>query len=291
MDKTEDTHPSEADSVNPKPLPDSLFRYYSLREAKRAELSALLKEGNLWLSNPRFFNDPFDLLPRFDELVQKTLEKALTIDHALHRRSSHEPFEQFLERRKKRVQTVYANTRFKYPSMFRNDVGKSFGVACFSAEVEDVLMWSHYADSHSGIAIEFDTHDPAFSGRLGMVRYVTSRPQFRPEAAADILFSKDREWSREKEARCVYLLSDARFDPASERHFFSISKSSIRSIRIGWMAKSYPESVDWLLDLLRDSRFDRKKVFAMCASMDRFTLVKESLKPQFFYDRHSKKVK
>jgi hypothetical protein len=32
----------------------------------------------------------------------------------------------------------------------------SVGIYCVSTNYDDVLMWSHYADSHKGICLEFD---------------------------------------------------------------------------------------------------------------------------------------
>ncbi len=37
------------------------------------------------------------------------------------------------------------------------------GVACFSAKVDDILRWSHYADGHRGSCLEFDTGLEPFS--------------------------------------------------------------------------------------------------------------------------------
>ena len=32
------------------------------------------------------------------------------------------------------------------------------GVACFTTELNNILMWSHYADGHKGFCLEFDTN-------------------------------------------------------------------------------------------------------------------------------------
>ena len=37
------------------------------------------------------------------------------------------------------------------------------GVACFSEDVDNILMWAHYADGHRGFCLEFDTKDETFS--------------------------------------------------------------------------------------------------------------------------------
>ncbi|MDD4847515.1 MAG: DUF2971 domain-containing protein [Bacteroidales bacterium] len=33
---------------------------------------------------------------------------------------------------------------------------KTFGITCFSEDIQSVIMWSHYANSHEGFALEYD---------------------------------------------------------------------------------------------------------------------------------------
>lgn len=40
------------------------------------------------------------------------------------------------------------------------------GIACFSAKVDDLLMWSHYADGHRGFCLEFEGSYPPLSKAL-----------------------------------------------------------------------------------------------------------------------------
>lgn len=49
------------------------------------------------------------------------------------------------------------------------------GIICFSSQVKNTLMWSHYADSHRGVALRFKCEpDPFFStGTEGRVVQVT----------------------------------------------------------------------------------------------------------------------
>ena len=45
-------------------------------------------------------------------------------------------------------------------------VDRRFGVCALGERADSILMWSHYADEHAGICIEFDTeaHAAAFPG-------------------------------------------------------------------------------------------------------------------------------
>ena len=37
-----------------------------------------------------------------------------------------------------------------------NSLGESIGISCFSEAPTNLLMWSHYADKHSGVCVEYD---------------------------------------------------------------------------------------------------------------------------------------
>ncbi len=42
------------------------------------------------------------------------------------------------------------------------DIKDSLLVSCFSETCDSILMWSHYADSHKGVCIEFENEDNDF---------------------------------------------------------------------------------------------------------------------------------
>jgi hypothetical protein len=50
-----------------------------------------------------------------------------------------------------------------------------YRVCCFSSEKDNMLMWSHYGDSHKGIAIGFQTKNAVFEDRLYEVTYSRER--------------------------------------------------------------------------------------------------------------------
>jgi hypothetical protein len=91
------------------------------------------------------------------------------------------------------------------------------GVLSLSATWQSALMWSHYADEHRGICIEYDTTDQEHP-HLGPVGYRGLRAvkasdlwrwKFREDAASKetvrqtYFFSKSLEWRYEREWRDV----------------------------------------------------------------------------------------
>jgi hypothetical protein len=80
---------------------------------------------------------------------------------------------------------------------------------CLTPFPDSTLMWSHYADNHKGICLEFST-DYSLFGSAQEVQYLSSYPQWSPQALMDktsphILLTKSHDWSYESEYRIIGL--------------------------------------------------------------------------------------
>lgn len=85
------------------------------------------------------------------------------------------------------------------------------GVVSFTEAIDNLLMWSHYANSHRGMAVGFDPKHEFFES-LDRVRYTTQRPDLHnefPNINAPELFFKSDQWSYEKEWRPAMKFSQA----------------------------------------------------------------------------------
>lgn len=94
-----------------------------------------------------------------------------------------------------------------------------FKICCLCTSFKNKLMWSHYADSHKGICIEYDFADCSTNEPQPMpVYYTKTRPKFpwrvaieqSPEAQGEAtihfmkaLLTKDETWSYENEWRLI----------------------------------------------------------------------------------------
>jgi hypothetical protein len=91
---------------------------------------------------------------------------------------------------------------------------ETYGVLSLSASPSNMLMWSHYADSHKGVCLQFDT---SITPVPGWKRYEYRPVQYRQSRGVDVLahdideciqqliFSKGSDWSYEEEHRLVTL--------------------------------------------------------------------------------------
>lgn len=87
--------------------------------------------------------------------------------------------------------------------------------SCFTTRENNILMWSHYAQSHHGVVMQFDTAFPPFSdGIMREVKYNSTRFDFAVKDYPDannindmvlaLLSSKGLDWSYEQEWRLIY---------------------------------------------------------------------------------------
>ena len=94
------------------------------------------------------------------------------------------------------------------------------GLICFSRNWRNPVIWSHYSDSHKGLALGLDINDEIAMN----VKYVKRRLEIPDELrtgakkiqeldlSRDILSTKFHHWSYEDEVRVFPLLSDDRFE-------------------------------------------------------------------------------
>ncbi len=195
-------------------VPAKFYKYRSMTgdAVKWVERTILFNE--IYFAPASTFNDPFDLRPVFS--LQATPDRQR---------------EDFLRLSRKFVpditeeQRAIEADRVMATSMSKGDVGSTtaiiqlvhshiitttVGVYCVSTKRDDILMWSHYADSHRGICLEFDGTLPLMA-HAQKVRYKPEREPINPyidgnEAAMDkALLTKAEQWSYEAEWRlCRY---------------------------------------------------------------------------------------
>ena len=82
-------------------------------------------------------------------------------------------------------------------------------VCSLSRPLDNIVLWSHYADGHRGVAIELDLpDDDDLAGSLRKIEYVKELPKVSATALHDltaetVLSVKTREWEFEEEYRIV----------------------------------------------------------------------------------------
>lgn len=107
----------------------TIFKYFNfdLKDLSKDKKLESFRENYLWFSKPKFFNDPFDCNMGVIKYYNNFLNSINTIAE-------------------------------KADDLIINGT-KEFGICCFSETNNNIHMWSHYADSHKGICIEYDSSE------------------------------------------------------------------------------------------------------------------------------------
>lgn len=181
-----------------------------------------LSKDKLFISDPSNFNDPFDLrLTLHDDLStsgfsESALQKAFVAaieewphisDHWFYDAETFEKLKHWTTGRLPLVHVVQAiESRFK-----------KFGVACFSTELNQPLLWAHYGASHKGICMQYFVRPITLALKTDLLQYpVNYTTRLPPISLTEILFAprnvgqrmlatKSIDWAYEKEWRLIDL--------------------------------------------------------------------------------------
>jgi DUF2971 family protein len=187
-----------------------------------------LQRSQLWCSHRSAFNDPFEFQHEIDR----------------HPADIDAVFDSWMR--------IYPEWRGKVArkmvpigiAEIVTDYVDKVGVCCFTTEPRNVLMWSHYADSHRGFCLGFEFGEerkPGFisSQDIFPVKYQDDCPHFnvnvfaqKPyavfDAALPFLTSKETRWGYENEFRYLHTASNA---------MVSYEPESLKEIIVGANAK------------------------------------------------------
>lgn len=176
----------------------------------------VIRRGHLYFAPPATFNDPFDcgIYPRFN-YEQKVLERH---------------FASLLPRTMTPAERTRA-TKEAQPSnkLFEEAFEKTIegfrqerGVLCLSAIGNDILMWSHYAEKHTGVCFKFSAASEFFKAvepveyplpypELDYIRLLEDMSKTSPqvvekakrELASKLFLTKAEHWKYECEWRLL----------------------------------------------------------------------------------------
>lgn len=178
-----------------------LYRYLNAKWALAA-----LETGELHVGRIAGLNDPFEFMP------------ALKWVNPMF---SHKVVDEFMD-------------------FLVKDFHSTLGVICFSEQINDPVLWSHYSESHKGIALGFDV---AKDDHLFPMNYPIKRPTFDVENFPSMtveeakvmirrmLSAKAPSWSYEKEQRVFVDLATSRFEDG--RYFHRIPQDWLKHVVLG----------------------------------------------------------
>ena len=201
--------------------PAYFYKYKFIDESCQEHSERIFTHDELYLSSFTDFNDSFDCTfrPTFEG---SKYDKAKFAQIAVRNDGGR------LKRKELREKVREELPQFDDPD-FRNGVRnsmmremKKWGICCFSAVRDNILMWSHYANKHQGFCLEFanERNDERFGVELRddgqyeepmvsaplQVEYSDIYPVanlIHDNVSKEIFLTKAKEWAYEEEWRLI----------------------------------------------------------------------------------------
>lgn len=247
------------------------------------ERISILQDGLIRFSQPQAFNDPFEFKPHLSSIgSDKYLEDNFNKNFEGLLKDEYE--KQTEEVKAKISLGTFLNwIKEKHPDMikyFRNlstsitpaleealhqTFENHIGVLSLSESPKNLLMWSHYANSHKGFVIEFDSTHEFFNRKksqqdelrfIRKVEYSKLRPNFSLSELMNIndFLIKSDDWSYEQEWRMLLPLKEADAIIKTvpyDIYLFEIPFPAFKSILLG--ARADPQLITKVENAISDN--------------------------------------
>ena len=208
----------------------------------------------LHFSHPHNVNDPWDCKPWFD--YQPMLEDATQREAMIAFFNKELPPETLNDPRR----PIYENLLRTNDELLRKAVAKFSTILatelsrrriyCLTPFADNTLMWSHYAEDHKGICLEFANNNPLIR-HARAVRYTKNYPVWTPQSygpgkdpnVLDLLLTKAMDWCYEREWR---IIASSLEGPMKlyNNDFVKLPQGALSAIIIGCENKNRPEIIE-----------------------------------------------
>ncbi len=162
-----------------------LYKYRSFQDRG---LERVFSHQEIYLANPTQFNDPFDCRPIL-RASSDTNVRIKFLSSVVQSRFPDASPQEHLFRIQEGLSRTDAFERENLEEIYIQTI-KPYGIYSLSEINNDILMWSHYANAHTGICLEFDSQiEETFFGEALKVHYQEDIPVVDP-----MLFEKDDQF-------------------------------------------------------------------------------------------------
>ncbi len=202
-------------------FPQNLYKYRPLDDGEGEKRSLeILKKSEFWFASAPTFNDPFDC--NLSEVLQHSEEdiEAYIDKHG------------FSSKKRSNIKKKFSDDPSSIRNMAINSRAKAInsrGILSLSSNYDQILMWSHYASSHTGMVIGLDIlEDPEFFEIPFRVSYVDEYEPLdyfakQKESIKKNISTKSKSWAYEEELRIF----------KESVKTYQISRKAIKTIHFG----------------------------------------------------------
>ncbi len=226
-------------------LPQVVYKYTSVKWGTVA-----LESSRIRFTQPGALNDPFEALPCMTQWKAAQLEKS---KHSIESFANCPDYPGDIGKPAEFLQSV---VQCLADDLVRANMNRLFAFLSLSKLRDNILMWSHYAENHTGLVVGFDTTNEMFApgkfsvGGLQSVNYSRDRylvpatgfaklsSEQAIAAEEGFFFTKSLDWEYEVEMRL--LANPARADNRIEGddgvpiYLYNFPPAAVREIVFGY---------------------------------------------------------
>ena len=201
---------------NPEQLSRFLYKYRGFSgEYDERNLRDMIVHSVLRLSPHSTFNDPYEMFVHV--IVESTREQRLQRFTQL---AAEQAPNEAPDRRARMAQFLLERPDSEHVARCQESIAgirQRSGVFCFAGDPRSILMWSHYAENHQGVCLQFERmKDFPTLGHAVRVKYGEDLPTVNwivgfPGNIERMLLAKHPSWEYEKERRITAIENANRY--------------------------------------------------------------------------------
>ncbi len=185
---------------SPDRPPSILYTFFAFNEWTQN----IFQKNQIYFQSPDCFNDPFDTKPVY--IYEGTEEqRILRVMSVFDKEAAKDLVSKGKDIKHILIEGIQSAERCR----------KQYGIFCMTeTKIEqNLLMWSHYSDSHKGFCLGFDTNNKFFGDRAWKIKdgthYRKNRRQLNlidtsyKDEIVDSLLTKHEAWKYEEEWRII----------------------------------------------------------------------------------------
>lgn len=196
-------------------IPKKLYKYCPINDYSVQNI----QRNQLWLNNPRQFNDPFDSWLLKAQADEKSKHFIMTL---IGRGAEFFQFSEIVQEQALRLaEPQIQASQQKYYDRFNETINSLIRVVCLTEnDPSSTIMWGHYGNLHKGICLEYDfsnCDDDCFDMIMPVLYYesppiikyneMTNDDDYLECIVHQSIITKSCEWEYESEWRLTKSLS------------------------------------------------------------------------------------
>ncbi len=188
-----------------------LYKYYEFNEYTEK----IFTHNEIYFSSPEMFNDPFD--SKISTTYEGTEEQRVSRLKDMWREAVRKGIREKETEETSHAKAIKAVKAGQDTPLVLNTLRrtterlrKQMGIFCMTHKKDDILMWSHYADKHTGFCLEFQMENDFFGRAMPIEErhYSLKRPCLNliepsEPKIVEALLTKAKGWKDEEEWRII----------------------------------------------------------------------------------------